>query len=170
MDRRVKKTKKAIISAYLEVKKAHPELKPSVKEVCAYADINKTTFYRYFTDIDELAYTLLHIAIHRLLIDGIDIEYLLTKPEVYFHHVFENFKKCDENVTTYPLYHSHIFAFEAERIIKEKLEEKYQGKYDDVLCTFIAGGITHYFLSQKRNDEKELQRVCCIIKAATKAL
>ena len=154
----------------MQAKKAHLDLTPSVKEICAYADINKTTFYRYFADVDELSYALLDIAIHRLLIDGIDIEYLLTKPEIYFHHVLENFRKCDDNVTSYPLHHSHIFAYEAERIIKEKLKETYPNKYDDVLCTFIAGGVSHFFLSQKEYDEKELKKVCCIIKAATKAL
>ncbi len=168
MDRRVKKTKKAIFAAYLQVKNEHPDLKPSVKEICAFADINKTTFYRYFADVDELTYTLLDIAIHRLLIDGIEIEFLLTKPEIYFHHVLANLEKFDQTVTS-SLYHSHIFAYEAERIIKGKLKETYPDKYDDALCTFIAGGVIHWFLSQKEHDEEELQKICCMIKAATQA-
>lgn len=53
-DRRVSYTKKIIRESLLELleKKSLEEI--TVKELCQYADINRATFYRYYTDIYDL--------------------------------------------------------------------------------------------------------------------
>lgn len=170
MDRRIKKTYTAIYEAYIKAKKAHLEVEPSVKEICAIADINKTTFYRYFTDVKKLSYSLIDLAINKLLIEGIDIVKLLTEPETYFRHVLTNFKIHESEMNALLANNSMTFFFEAERILKDKLKETAIDKYDEVLCTFIAGGAARYFLSANYNDENELNKFCNIIKAATSAI
>ncbi len=172
MDRRIKKTNSAIFEAYFKAKISHPKQEPSVKEVCAIADINKTTFYRYYTDIDSLSHAIIKEAVNTLLIEGIDVEKLLADPEVYFKHVLLKLDK-DRAKLSVILADNNLnlkFIFEAERLLKAKLKETVPDRYDEVLCTFIAGGAAHYFLSANYNDGNELQKFCRIIKAATSAV
>lgn len=170
MDRRIKKTNLSIFYSYIQAKKSHPETEPSVKEICAIADINKTTFYRYFTDIENLSHFVINTAINKLLIENIEVEKLFTDPETYFRRVLLNYKEHEDDMQAFLAYNPQAFIFEAEKTLKEKLKEISPEKYDEVLCTFIAGGAAHYFLSADYNDEKELQKFCNIIKTVTSAV
>ncbi len=170
MDRRVKKTKIAIFEAYIEAKKSHRGTEPSVKEICAIADINKTTFYRYYSDVEKLSFAVMNVAINKLLIDGIKIENLLIEPEAYFRHVLANYKAHEDDVSALLSDNPQAFIFEAERILKSKLKETIADRYDEDLCTFIAGGAAHYFLYANYSDEQKLKKFCRIIKAATTAI
>lgn len=170
MDRRVKKTKTAIFEAYIQAKKERRGVQPSVKEICGIADINKTTFYRYYTDVEELSSSLIDLVINKLLIEGIKIEYLLTEPEAYFRHVLANYRQHEDDVSVLLADNPQAFIFEAERILKNKLKETIADRYDEDLCTFIAGGAAHYFLFANYNDEEKLKKFCRIIKAATTAV
>ena len=55
MDIRVEKTKKSITNAFLELRSQKPIEKITVKELCAKAMVNKSTFYSYYADIYELS-------------------------------------------------------------------------------------------------------------------
>lgn len=167
MDRRRKKTNTAILKAYVQAKKSHPGAEPSVKEICGFADINKTTFYRYYSDVEKLSYSIINATANKLLIEGIKTEYLLTDPKAYFKFVLSNLKNCEEELSVILADNPRTFIFEAERILKDRLKETAPDKYDEVLCTFIAGGAAHYFLSANYNDESEMQKFCNIIKAIT---
>lgn len=170
MDRRIKKTKRAIYAAYFKAKHANPDKRPSVKEICAYADINKTTFYRYFNDIDTLIYSLITDIINILLISDINVEDLLTNPELYFNQVIERYKAYDSEYTMIFNDYPNVFIFEAEKIIKSKLIETTDKKYDDILLTFIAGGAVHFFIEKNFYDTENLNKFCHIIKVVVTAL
>ena len=58
MDLRVEKTRAAIINAFLALRAKKPLEKITVKELCALARINKSTFYTHFADLYALADTL----------------------------------------------------------------------------------------------------------------
>lgn len=49
-DRRIKHTKKAILEAMTECLKTESLDKVTVKRICEIADINRSTFYTYYTD------------------------------------------------------------------------------------------------------------------------
>ena len=55
MDLRVEKTRAAIINAFLALRAKKPLEKITVKELCALARINKSTFYTHFADLYALA-------------------------------------------------------------------------------------------------------------------
>lgn len=55
MDIRVEKTKNAISSVFLELRAKKTLEKITVKELCARAQINKSTFYSHYHDIYDLA-------------------------------------------------------------------------------------------------------------------
>ena len=54
-DRRVRKTKKAIHDVFCELAKEQKLNEITIKELCAKADINKSTFYLHYRDIYDLA-------------------------------------------------------------------------------------------------------------------
>ena len=54
MDVRVKLTKKMVFEAFLSILKNKPIAKITVKEICTAADINRTTFYKYYKDTYDL--------------------------------------------------------------------------------------------------------------------
>ena len=54
-DRRVRKTKKAIQDVFCEMTKDKKLNEITIKELCAKADINKSTFYLHYRDIYDLA-------------------------------------------------------------------------------------------------------------------
>ena len=55
MDLRKKKTEKAIKNAFIELRARKPLEKITVKELCAEACINKSTFYAHYADIYDLS-------------------------------------------------------------------------------------------------------------------
>lgn len=54
MDLRIKKTKRAIRSAFAELIKEKPMEKITVKEIAELAEINKTTFYAHYETVYDL--------------------------------------------------------------------------------------------------------------------
>lgn len=53
-NRRVRMTKKLIKEAYLEILEKSPSQKISVTDVCFVAEVNRSTFYMYYEDINFL--------------------------------------------------------------------------------------------------------------------
>lgn len=58
MDLRVRKTKRNIINAFLQLRAKKPLEKISVKELSELAEINKATFYLHYKDIYDLSKSL----------------------------------------------------------------------------------------------------------------
>ena len=54
MDLRVKKTRKSIVDAFIELRQIKPLEKITVKELASKAMINKATFYLHYQDIYDL--------------------------------------------------------------------------------------------------------------------
>ena len=54
IDRRAVRTRKGLRKSLLSLMKDRPIAKITVKELCAKAEINRTTFYAHYTDISEL--------------------------------------------------------------------------------------------------------------------
>ena len=80
MDRRVAKTKKGIMNAFLEIRSKKALEKITVRELCEKAEINKSTFYTHFRDIYDLSEYL-----ETQLAD--EVEYLFSKPEVFIREL-----------------------------------------------------------------------------------
>lgn len=55
MDLRIQKTRAAIKSAFLELRRKKPIEKITVTELAKLAEINKATFYLHYSDIYSLA-------------------------------------------------------------------------------------------------------------------
>ena len=82
MDKRVYRTQKAIISAYLELTSRKGKF--TIKEICDLAGINKSTFYRNFNDLDDFK----HKAVDKMseyIIEHIkDVNIFYTDPKAFY--------------------------------------------------------------------------------------
>ena len=52
--RRVRMTKKLIKEAYVELLETNPDKRLSITDICKCADINRSTFYMHYEDVNQL--------------------------------------------------------------------------------------------------------------------
>ena len=58
MDKRIVKTKKKLTSTLLALLEQKPVRDITVLELCKIANVNRTTFYKYYKDVDDFIFTL----------------------------------------------------------------------------------------------------------------
>ena len=94
-DRRVRKTKKAIQDVFCEMTKEKKLNEIAVKELCARADINKSTFYLHYRDVYDLADSIQSILIKDVcaIIDEYSCNETISKaPEIWTRIAEAHFK------------------------------------------------------------------------------
>lgn len=80
MDVRVKKTRRSIVNAFLQLRSRKPLEKITIKELCALAEVNKSTFYAHFSDVFELSDQLEEETIRQIIANLPHPEYVLEYP------------------------------------------------------------------------------------------
>ncbi len=83
MDIRIRKTQRSIINAFLELRAYQPLERITVKELCEKAEINKSTFYKHYTDVFDLSSKLEGEAIEQILENLPHPEYILERPKEF---------------------------------------------------------------------------------------
>ena len=87
MDLRIQKTRAAIKSAFLELRRKKPIEKITVTELAKLAEINKATFYLHYSDIyslaDEMEDEVIEVSwLSDSVSAGISVSCWLTRPSV----------------------------------------------------------------------------------------
>lgn len=98
-DRRVRKTKKAIQDVFCELTKEKKLNEITIKELCAKADINKSTFYLHYRDIYNLADSIQSILIRDVcsIIDEYPYNETIRKaPEMWKRIADTHFKDSND--------------------------------------------------------------------------
>ena len=96
-NRRVRMTKRCMKDALLELLDKMPLNKVSVTDICNTADVNRSTFYAYYNDIEALLSEIETEALAQIPvnIDPEEIGYagsLLNKLEIFFNYIQSNEK------------------------------------------------------------------------------
>ncbi len=98
-DRRVRKTKKAIQDVFCELTKEKKLNEITIKELCAKADINKSTFYLHYRDIYDLAASIQGMLIQDVcaIIDEYPYNETITRaPEIWKRIADAHFKNSND--------------------------------------------------------------------------
>lgn len=98
-DRRVRKTKRAIQNVLCELTKKKKLNEITVKELCALADINKSTFYLHYRDIYDLANSIKNIMVKDIcdIIDEYPYNETIEKaPEIWSRVAKNHFKEPND--------------------------------------------------------------------------
>ncbi len=99
MDLRVVKTEKLIRETFLEMRKELPLEKIRVKEICDRALINKSTFYKHYSDVFDLSDKMENEFIARLL-DIIETDSLFRDPASFLDSIDECIKGENQEYQT----------------------------------------------------------------------
>lgn len=152
-DRRVRKTKKAIQDVFCELTKEKKLNEITIKELCALADINKSTFYLHYRDIYDLADSIQSILIHDVcaIIDEYAYDETITKaPEMWKRIAEAHFKDSNSLGMLMRRPGMQALVREFERAVIDTIMHKYEaaGVEKDsaehfqhhLNCTFIING------------------------------
>ena len=158
MDLRIEKTKKAIRSAFIELRAKKPLEKITVKELCSLACINKSTFYAHYEDIYALSDAMEQETVTSIIssIDHLK-EYTFESSDVFSREL------CLAFMSQSSLIKILFSGREQSRLgclldsaIKEMLFRKYPGFQDDmsrqVLISYCIQGAYHAYLNNPNAD------------------
>ena len=154
MDLRIIKTKKAIRSAFIELRSKQALDKLKVVDICALAMINKTTFYNYYQDVYALS-DAIDTEIMDSFWDGFEEkDCLVTDPTRFISAL----PKCFDGLGSimYSLYRdrqSEFFQLLADRIVAHYVTAEVDNARK-IRLFFIIYGLIHLFDEQKKNPNE----------------
>lgn len=175
MDIRIEKTDRAIEKAFLEMRAKTPLEKIKIKDLCALACVNKSTFYAHYQDIYDLSDRLEKKLIADILNSVSAVELSTEQTETLTRDLFRAF---GQNQTAVNILFSGsrqgIFANCIEKGLRERLSEQDPTFAADpkrgILLSFCVQGCFYAFANNSSQmDEKRLVSLLAeIAKAAQK--
>lgn len=169
MDLRVKKTRKAIFKAYLELRNESEPEKIKVIDICEKAEINKSTFYKHYRDVFDLDRTLKEEMFNEFWDNFAEKDLMLAEPDKF---IIELPKAVDElgNAVLLSLFredYDGFFGMLENRLIDFYVDPS-EGHKICLKKTFIICGIIHVLKEQKRsrctNNCEVADEICSIIR------
>ncbi len=167
MDKRIIKTRKAIVKAYMEAFASHPDTPVTVVEICDRAEINKTTFYRNYTDLMDLHYQIVEILTNKTVIDPQRM-YMFDNPREYFERLNEYLETLSPEQRLFLNYHVMDVMTQGEAVYNKVFRERY-GDENLVAFEFLCGGIQRAML-RFLNKQKEIDELVRYVEAVKSAI
>lgn len=170
MDLRIVKTRARIKEAFLTLRHRLTPDKIKVKDICAMARINKTTFYKHYNDSMELSREIDEQAIDHLVEQFAERERLVDDPRAYIMGLLNIMSR--EAPTLRILFQDkreELFSKLSDRLsafVTRDTEELEEG----VRLTFAIGGAVRvageYILEETRRDiGKVVDTTVCMLEA-----
>ena len=167
MDKRIVKTRKAIVKAYMEAFASHPETPVTVVEICDRAEINKTTFYRNYTDLMDLHYQIIAILTDKTVIDPQRM-YLFENPKEYLERLKVFLDSLAPDQRSFLNYNMMDIMTQGEAVYNKVFRERY-GDENLVAFEFLCGGVERV-LVRFLNKQKEIDEVVRYVEAVKSAI
>lgn len=153
MDLRIVKTKKAIQSAFLELRKTTPLEKIRVRDLCHIALINKSTFYNHYEDAFALSEEMENELLDKCMEDFEYKDCLLTEPKKFLENVPAVLEKQEPFLS--------VLFDGRQDVLYKKIQRQFRKRYtnpemtaeEEVKLTFIIGG-TIYSMQELMEDGK----------------
>lgn len=166
MDLRIERTRKCIKDAFIELRKAKPIEKITIKELAVLASINKATFYSHYTDIYDLSEQLEKETISSIVEKIPHIDCLISNPPLAIKELTQ---ALTENIAiTSALFsgsRESLFAIKLEKEIKKQIFKQYPEYENDfrwnMILTILIQGNYQAYASYYLIDEAEAQSVLC---------
>lgn len=151
MDLRVKRTKKSISDAYVELRAKKPLEKITIKELADLAFINKATFYQHYKDIYDLADAAENELINEIVKNMPDPELIISEPKRGFEQLIRAVLMQSSMIDIiFSGSRRPLLSLKLEESIKELIYRKYPDyKNDmekDVLFTVLIQGTIQAFI------------------------
>lgn len=170
-DSRVKKTKETLALAFVDLSSRKAFDKITVEALCAEADIQRSTFYRHYTDKYDFFRALAKDKLIATL-EGNQQKYTQLPPDRFYYEVI---KDIMEFLDAHPKLVSSIFATDPYQPLSNLLSEQltlvvlqYIAKeqknrtltvHPDQLAQFLSGGILQIIYHWHKNKTKHIDRL-----------
>lgn len=145
MDLRVKKTKRAIRSAFYELIKEKPLEKITVKEIAERAEINKTTFYAHYETVYDLVDQLEQEAVAEVISQINTAQSILDEPRIFVKEMYAVLSKnwCNAGSFSAPAmaqFNAHLRNAILEKLKQDGIDST---RYENVgaVLVFIFNGL-----------------------------
>lgn len=165
MDLRIEKTERGIRNAFMELRARMPLEKIRVRELCAAACINKSTFYAHYTDIYALSETLEKETVASIVSSIPDLKgHSAENPDVFTRALCLAFLS---NISLIKILFSgkeqSRFGVQLEGELKKVIYRKYP-EYErdpekDILLSYCIQGTYHAYLNNPSVDTESFVRV-----------
>lgn len=165
MDLRIEKTERAIRNAFMELRARMPLEKIRVRELCAAACINKSTFYAHYTDIYALSETLEKETVASIVSSIPDLKgHSAENPDVFTRALCLAFLS---NISLIKILFSgkeqSRFGVQLEGELKKVIYRKYpeceRDPEKDILLSYCIQGTYHAYLNNLSVDTESFVRV-----------
>lgn len=166
MDRRIERTKSSIINAFLQLRSAKDLEKISVKELCAKADINKSTFYTHYQDIYDLSEQLEHQVAADILEEVGHPEYLFIHPERFTRELYYAYLAREHLIhILFSGSRSSLLIVRIESSLKESISRLYPAFQEDAvantLLTLEIYGEFYAFMKCRHFGDETVINILC---------
>lgn len=174
MDLRVKKTKRAIRSAFYALIKEKPLEKITVREIAERAEINKTTFYAHYETVYDLADQLEKETVEQILAQIDTAQTLLEDPHTFVYKMYEAMQQYVKDFKMIPSssverFNRHLQADILKKIEAEGLDST---QYESVgaVLVFILNGLVGLLNTDARMAEQQLGIIADFVEAGIAVL
>lgn len=156
MDKRIIRTKRAIRSAFLDLRKDQPLEEIKVIDICSISVINKTTFYKYYTDIFDLNSAIENEVFATFMEDFKSFGMLFSDTEAFIRGLAEALKKQEGIFTIMFSDRIDVFFSMLEKSLKEHYLEDHPSTITPLKTDFILAGVIHAFKEMHINRSFDL--------------
>lgn len=165
MDLRIRKTKRSIRAAFLELRKNRTLEKITVKELSELAEISKGTFYLHYKDIYDLSDQLQRALIADIIGTVPDPELFYSDPQNAHTMIREAFAENHAAVRTlFSGSQAAVLPILIEKEIRQRIFERYPAYETDIemntrLSFFILGSFYAYENNADRFSPHEVSQI-----------
>lgn len=165
MDIRIEKTEKAMKNAFLELRAKKPLEKITVKELCALACINKSTFYSHYEDIFALS-ELMEAETITAVVKNISAQQQdpFREPEIFTRNLYMALLSSNSLIGI--LFSGKEKArlgdcleMELKKLIWQRYPEYQHDTERNILLSFCIQGCFHAYLNHRDEDLDAVVRV-----------
>ena len=157
MDLRIVKTRRAIQSAFIELRKTTPLEKIKVRDLCKIALINKSTFYNHYDDVFALSEEMENELLTRCMNDFEYKDCLLTDPMKFLKNVPVVLEKQEPVLSILFSGRTDVLYKKIQRQLRKSYSSPKMTAEEEVKLTFVIGGTMYAMqeLSDEGNYTKE---------------
>ena len=174
MDLRVKKTKRAIRSAFYELIKEKPLEKITVTEIAARAEINKTTFYAHYETVYDLVDQLEQEAVSEVIGQLNTAQALLSAPRAFVKEMYTLLSKnqlCTQffSAPAMAQFTAHLRNAILEKVKQDGIDST---QYENIgaVLVFIFNGIAGLQTAAPELAEAQLDTIAAFVEGGVRVL
>ena len=174
MDLRIKKTKRAIRSAFYELIKEKPLEKITVREIAERAEINKTTFYAHYETVYDLVDQLEQEAVAEVISQLNTAQGLLSSPRAFVKEIYTLLSKnqlCSElfSAPAMAQFTAHLHNAILEKVKQDGIDST---QYENIgaVLVFIFNGIAGLQAAAPELAEAQLDTIATFVEGGVRVL